>query len=632
MKLALAGLLFWGMLNQQMWIALGMGVIWMIVHRMPWRWPMTVTQFYRFGDLISLLFIGFLLYLIFGQSEQRPVYALLEWLPLFYWPLMLVQSACVQQQIPVGTLLYSVRRSSEVYWLDFSMPYTAITLLSAGTQPPDGWGYLGGCSLFLAVLLWQQKSRKTPILVWLVLIGMAMVVGLLAQQGLRQLQTVMEQAAVDWFLDSQTDPFQSMTHIGVVGELKLTSGVVFRVQADEPLLLMQAAYDRYAGKNWFATQRQFEPLVFNPATALPVRKAKFFQSPALSTILALPPGLRNIDGLEGATLQTTDLGTVKLTEAPDYIQYQASYDGQRQAAEGIFDLEIPETHSEWIQTLQQQLKLQTSSPATIARQIAEFFQSHYFYTLYTPSSEDADAALRNFALQRKAGHCEYFAVATVFLLRSYGIPARLATGYAMQEYDPDAGLYLIRHRHAHAWALAYIDGYWQDVDSTPARWLAIEEQQDGFFQPIRDGLSMRYFQFRQWRFQQAQHQTDDRMIKLTVAGLLGGYLLWRLFKGRKNVIRRKSSTTLALDYPGLDSDFYPIIERLEKAGSPRLPHEPLGIWLKRLDHPELLELLDWHYRYRFGAQPESIMVKKQLEQAVNQWVKHHDKRLFSANE
>ncbi len=625
MILALAGLLFWGVLNQQIWIAAGMGMIWVIIHKMPWRWQMTVTQFYRFGDLISLLFIGFLLYLIFGQSEQRPVYALLEWLPLFYWPLMLIQLAGVQQQIPVGTLLYSVRRSSQIYWLDFSVPYTAITLLSAGTSLPDGWSYFGGCGVFIIALLWQQRSKTTSLFVWLLLIVTAIAAGLGTQKSLRQMQNLMEQAAMDWFMNRHTDPFQSMTHIGAVGELKLSSGVLFRVKGDEPLLLMQAAYDRYAGKNWFATQRQFEPLLLQTAKGLKVKQAEFFQSPASSEILALPPGLRFIEGLEGAILQTTALGTVKLTEAPDYIHYRVGYDGQRLAPEGLFDLEIPEPHSDWIQTLREQLHLENQPPAVIAEQIAGFFQSHYFYTLYTPSSEHADQALKTFALQRKAGHCEYFAVATVFLLRSYGIPARLATGYAMQEYDPDSGLYLIRHRHAHAWALAYIDGHWQDVDSTPARWLTIEEQQDGIFQPIQDWFSMWYFQFRQWRFEQASEKSDGLQLKLTVAALLSVYLLWRLFKGRKNLIRRRFSSTIPTDYPGMDSEFYKIIDQLNQTHAPRSLNEPLAVWLKRIGQPDLLELLIWHYRYRFSATPEASAIQKHLQQAVAEWLKHQPK-------
>ena len=74
----------------------------------------------------------------------------------------------------------------------------------------------------------------------------------------------------------------------------------------------------------------------------------------------------------------------------------------------------------------------------------------------------------------RAGHCEYFATATVLALRAAGIPARYATGYAVQDWGELEKAYVVRRRHAHAWALAYVDGAWEVVDTTPASWLPLE--------------------------------------------------------------------------------------------------------------------------------------------------------------
>ena len=83
---------------------------------------------------------------------------------------------------------------------------------------------------------------------------------------------------------------------------------------------------------------------------------------------------------------------------------------------------------------------------------------------------------KNYYLRKAitSGHCEYFAAASVFLLRQAGIPARLANGYVVEEYNPEQNLYIVRSRHAHAWAIAYINGVWQIVDSTPSQWLEME--------------------------------------------------------------------------------------------------------------------------------------------------------------
>jgi transglutaminase-like putative cysteine protease len=44
-----------------------------------------------------------------------------------------------------------------------------------------------------------------------------------------------------------------------------------------------------------------------------------------------------------------------------------------------------------------------------------------------------ETPLARFLLRTRSGHCEYFATATVLLLRQLGIPARYAVGYAVHE-------------------------------------------------------------------------------------------------------------------------------------------------------------------------------------------------------
>jgi hypothetical protein len=60
-------------------------------------------------------------------------------------------------------------------------------------------------------------------------------------------------------------------------------------------------------------------------------------------------------------------------------------------------------------------------------------------------------------------------IATV-LLRAAGIPARYATGYSVQEGSEIEQRYVVRASHAHAWVLAWVDGRWREVDTTPAVW------------------------------------------------------------------------------------------------------------------------------------------------------------------
>ena len=95
-------------------------------------------------------------------------------------------------------------------------------------------------------------------------------------------------------------------------------------------------------------------------------------------------------------------------------------------------------------------------------------ENGFRYTLDQPRvSLDYDP-IETFLLQRKAGHCEYFASACALLLQASGIPARLVTGYCGSELNPITGKYEVRQRHAHAWVEAWVGGSWKTLDPTPA--------------------------------------------------------------------------------------------------------------------------------------------------------------------
>ncbi len=73
-----------------------------------------------------------------------------------------------------------------------------------------------------------------------------------------------------------------------------------------------------------------------------------------------------------------------------------------------------------------------------------------------------------FLFAEKRGYCTYFASALALLLRSRGIPSRYVEGYLVAEEDRP-GSYIVRQRHAHTWAEAYIEPFgWITLEATPA--------------------------------------------------------------------------------------------------------------------------------------------------------------------
>ncbi len=76
--------------------------------------------------------------------------------------------------------------------------------------------------------------------------------------------------------------------------------------------------------------------------------------------------------------------------------------------------------------------------------------------------------LMYFMNENHKGYCAYFAGATLFMLRSLGIPSRIAVGFLTEDRsDKNKGWYWYYANQAHAWVQVYFPGYgWLDFDTT----------------------------------------------------------------------------------------------------------------------------------------------------------------------
>ncbi len=101
-----------------------------------------------------------------------------------------------------------------------------------------------------------------------------------------------------------------------------------------------------------------------------------------------------------------------------------------------------------------------------AKAIETYLQQNYGYTLELPATSPADP-LANFLFERRQGHCEYFASAMAMMLRTLGIPSRVATGFRVGEFNDLTGSYIVRARDAHAWVEVYFPNQgWTTFDPT----------------------------------------------------------------------------------------------------------------------------------------------------------------------
>ena len=98
------------------------------------------------------------------------------------------------------------------------------------------------------------------------------------------------------------------------------------------------------------------------------------------------------------------------------------------------------------------------------------------YTLVMDQIDPDLDPVEDFLINRKAGHCEYFASALALMLRSVDIPARMINGFKGGDYNGIAGVTTVRQKHAHSWVEALVDRtdepdqlpVWVTLDPTPA--------------------------------------------------------------------------------------------------------------------------------------------------------------------
>jgi hypothetical protein len=91
-----------------------------------------------------------------------------------------------------------------------------------------------------------------------------------------------------------------------------------------------------------------------------------------------------------------------------------------------------------------------------------------FLEQYFATSQEFKYSLRNtppinpqldpiadFLLNKRSGHCEYYASSLAILLRSMNIPTRLVSGFRPSEYNEVGSYFLVQQKHAHVWVEAY---------------------------------------------------------------------------------------------------------------------------------------------------------------------------------
>jgi hypothetical protein len=117
--------------------------------------------------------------------------------------------------------------------------------------------------------------------------------------------------------------------------------------------------------------------------------------------------------------------------------------------------------------LAQQIAGDADTPFDKARLVTAFLRDQMKYSETVPRIPPGRDPVDWFLFDQREGFCNYYATSEVMLLRSLGVPARLAVGYAEGIYDPEAKVFNVRRKDAHAWPEVYFPGIgWIEFEPT----------------------------------------------------------------------------------------------------------------------------------------------------------------------
>ncbi|MBI5240514.1 MAG: transglutaminase domain-containing protein [Elusimicrobia bacterium] len=588
------------------------------------RWEVSREGFDRVVDLCGWGFVALAVFLYFTRERTAASMLAVAWIPLCYGPLLAVQLYSAQGKVEYGSLFLFFRNkpwgSGPGHSIDLGYPYLALCLFCAAAANVRTPGYYLGLCALCGWALWPSRPKGAAAAAWAALLAAAGLLGWAGQAGLHGLQGALEQKAQDWVFGSYAagfDPWQSRTAIGRMGELKQSGGIRLRVRPAPgqrpPALLRQAAYDFYFDRQWSARGRASRSVPspregvwsLGPESGAGEEVSISASLPRGQGLLSLPRGAFRVEELLAGGLSRGGLGAVMVEDGPSLAQYRAAFvpGADFDLPPGPEDLALPRAEKGLFLRLARELGLGRLAPGAAAAKVSRFFADGFRYSLY--QERGGARPLEDFLLRTRAGHCEHFATATVLLLRAAGVPARYAAGYSVQEYSRLEKAYVARGRHAHAWSEAYLDGRWQDLDTTPSTWLELERQRAPRGEGLRDAWAWLSHRFARWRWSRDRGPAGNWLAWLLAPLLL--ILAWRL-RGLAGAARQSGpgSSAPGRERPGLDSELYGVERRLAERGLGRRPYETWTAWAARISPQlegerarRLAAAAALHSRYRF---------------------------------
>lgn len=613
----------------------------------------------------AMTIAGALIFLDGNPYEALP--NLLVWMPPLLLPMQFVQAFGMGDSLPLNTFSFFANRrrlrnlrlglaEAEVR-VNFGNIYFVAVLVACtlGGKSNSIWFLPGIIMLTGWRLLASSGSRPISLFVALVFAGCIAIAG---QLGLQELNNRFESRGPG---GAPFDPNVKTTQIGKSGAIQQSPDIVWRLRPVDgkvvPRLLRIATYNSFGFGTWLCkpggatkfndlTSKLYQGIPYfllipeetSPAEAGAVRTSlprfDLRGAAAGETPLPLPGDASSLRDFELDGIERNSFGTVRVFPKHSIIEGVVLWRGETNPEvppiAGLDSRIIRRDPSgnAIVHDSDRRLLRQILADLDVAGQptldaklnvIRGYFSSNFKYTLHPTisSGRPKPSPIHQFLTTNRAGHCEYFATATVLLLREAGIPARYATGYAVAEFDAKRREFVMRGTHLHAWCRVWDESKqrWFDFDTTPGSWLGEVAQLKPRFQSLSDAVKRFREDFFLWR-----NRPRNRLgvtVAMAIIGLaVAGFVVKRLWHSKRR-IAGENAASMGYRGPLVRTPLHALEPRLERSLGPRPGAVSFAAWLERI-RPELPEpnpldeAIRLHQRLRFDPAPQPAGLAERL--------------------
>ncbi|MCP4151643.1 MAG: transglutaminase domain-containing protein [bacterium] len=601
------------------------------------KWEIPPATFRRIADFCLMVMGGMLVYYLVTETEFM-VLRVTSGMPFAFFLLYAAQLFSDSDDIDVSTLFLQkfrkkTNRPKRETRVHFSYPYFVLCIMgAAGNYNMRKIVFFVFLFLLVSWAMWKIRPKRYHVLTWGVFMLAAFATGVSIYTGFVYLEFKVNTSINQLFSRRSEGADLRVTAIGKPGVLKESESILFRVtnhtgqpgekeaqRMDTSILLREQTFDIYRSPAWYVSDARYKDVAPGPGQGewQVVPRATGGDSITVSTyltegsqLLQLPAGASYVQNLPVASFRKNILGSIKVEDGPGILDYRVTFQQgvPFDQPPGKSDLKIPPRDRKTLLHLVNQLNLNANAPEAAVETVKTFFRDKFTYSLVTMGKGKSRTALSHFLKESRAGHCEYFATATVLLLRAAGIPARYVSGFSAHEYSSLEERIVVREKHAHAWSLVYLEGTWQTLDTTPG---LPGSEVTGFAlgKWFADIYAFVKYKFILWRW-----KLFGNWWPLFLLLLISPYILYLARKYLRKIKRKKPPIVVKEEEVGLrifqtgESPFHLLEEKVKPLGLGRYPGETSHMWLQRIEtvipamKGRLLpSIIAFHYRERFST-------------------------------